>query len=485
LRSNTTAKTCSEALQKIQGKNIEEIEYVFCRTHTVNNREVKSRFSIAVETILKIRCCFFTKVIMKRKLLYSIFILLFVMKVHAQRQAKIDSLLAVIPYSHDTTKVDQLLSLSDLCFQTSEDSALLFAHEALSLSKQIRNTAWIGYSCWALSDIHTQYGSHLDSALYYGELAKNNFAEVHDSIRLARMFQSIGYILEQQNNITLASLYTDSAATIFFYLKDTAGCIESLLRKLEYSTSDKRYGEARTIINEIRTLCSQSKRSNYWLSRTNSYFGSFYLEIGENDSAVYYLDKALTRIVELKDARGISYTSGRLGVAYSKIHNWEKAIYYAQKGLQLAQQNNFVKETGDNLNDLYLIYKAKGDAENALKYYEKYSALEDSLNASSQKTSLDKVNLELANVKNVDRIELLKKDNEVQQSEVARQKLIRNGVLGSLVVVLGFTFLFFFQRNRISRERNAATNCCSTFSPKKLQKNSKQPVPPKQKASMK
>ena len=50
-------------------------------------------------------------------------------------------------------------------------------------------------------------------------------------------------------------------------------------------------------------------------------------------------------------------------------------------------------------------------------------------------------------------IDLLTKDQKLQQAEIRRQRLVKNGFIGGFAVVLLFAGVFFSQRNRISREK--------------------------------
>ena len=50
-------------------------------------------------------------------------------------------------------------------------------------------------------------------------------------------------------------------------------------------------------------------------------------------------------------------------------------------------------------------------------------------------------------------INLLTKDKEIQEQEINRQKLVRNGFIGGFAIVMLFAGVFFVQRNRITKEK--------------------------------
>jgi len=107
------------------------------------------------------------------------------------------------------------------------------------------------------------------------------------------------------------------------------------------------------------------------ISEAFSNIGIVYANQGNYEQALSYYEKSLNINEELGDKSGIATTNNNIGSIYADQGNYELALFYNEKCL------NIDKELGDkdgmatSYNNIGLIYKEQGNYEQALSYYEK------------------------------------------------------------------------------------------------------------------
>ena len=99
--------------------------------------------------------------------------------------------------------------------------------------------------------------------------------------------------------------------------------------------------------------------------------GNAYLGLGEYQKAIEYYEKGLEISTAIGNQLGIESNNGNLGSAYRSLGEYQKAIEYYQKGLEIStaigDQSGIANNTG-NLGNAYL---GLGEYQKAIEYYEK------------------------------------------------------------------------------------------------------------------
>lgn len=251
------------------------------------------------------------------------------------------------------------------------------------------------------------------------------------------------------------------------------------------------------LLNQRKSLESYQKINNEKMIAWQFHnLGYAYQELGNYDSAIYYYNKSynLAEKIGYQDAKAncLAY----LGESYQLKGEYSKAQTYFQLSLKFKQENNITSEVswtkvkmGEGylaLNSskkaaeicqeahdsamltgekdairysclcLYKSYKSLGNIKKALKYYEKWNALNDSLDKSEMTKKIQQIDFSrqlfmdsLAN----------EKEKQNQQNahieEVRRGKQIRN----IIIVVSLFILLFaygLYNRLRYTKKSKAA-----------------------------
>ncbi len=140
-------------------------------------------------------------------------------------------------------------------------------------------------------------------------------------------------------------------------------------------------------------------------------------------------------------------------------NKYDEVIKYANQSLAITIPSNIMDQTADNYKFLSMAYEAKGDMNQAYKYFKMSTVIKDSLyNAENTKTIND-LRMQYETEKKEQQIVLLKKDNLLQQQEVSRQKTTRNAFIGGLVMIVMITGVAYNRyKTKQSANRQLAIN---------------------------
>jgi signal transduction histidine kinase len=225
-------------------------------------------------------------------------------------------------YRSDTGNVILLNQLSERYLYNNADSALYFAKQALQLAEyqkyilgQSVSLNNIGKTYYVLSD----YASSLDASLKLMSISsKTNY-----QFGIAEAYQIMGLVYLAQDN----------------------------------------YNQAIDHFNKGLDLLLQIK---YELKAGRIYFNLAlcYDELGQQDKAFYYLDKAIAIAKQNKDNNLVTMTLNRTGETYFHLKRYNKALMYYQQVIDSKLPNNW--ETGFAYSGMAQTYYVLGDYNKAI-----------------------------------------------------------------------------------------------------------------------
>jgi len=233
--------------------------------------------------------------------------------------------------------------------------------------------------------------------------------------------------------------------------------------------------------------------------------GEIFIAKGEYDSALHYLNISLKEFEGSEDA---PYTLNNIGSVYMLQKQFDKAIEIQKKAIQLAEKLDAKNDLGISLVGLAKSYQSKGDLKTALLHYKRaekivnetgaiYSLLDiykglsklytdkkDFTNAAKYQSLLMDVKDSIYNLetdkklgtlqftfdlqKKESQINLLTKDNEIQDQIINRQKLVRNSFIAGFLIMLAATIVFFIQRNKIKKEKHRSEQLLLNILPEEV-----------------
>ena len=139
-----------------------------------------------------------------------------------------------------------------------------------------------------------------------------------------------------------------------------------------------------------------------------------------------------------------------------KQGKWTEAKVYAQEGLALAEKTKIISYAADLSNQLVDIHKHFGNTEEALRLYEKFVSLRDSIYNEESMRSLLKQEYKYDYTKRAYQDSL---DNaavmELQSADIKRRKIVNRFLWGILALVILFVFILYNRFQLIQQQKKS------------------------------
>jgi len=413
----------------------------------------------------------------------------------AKKEVKIDAGKSV----GDTADINRLIKLSFSYYKKGQlDQTSIYAQQALVLSKKINYKSGLAQSANLAGEMLHQKGNYSE-ALTYFNAALLISQELKDSIIQSTSFIGLGntyaYMGEYVKALEyfLKGLVIEEKIQIQHHLPWYYNNIGSIYNdQKNYRTSLEYLFKAVHVEEKVK-----DKRA---LAVTLSNIGETYIHLKKNDSALYHYIRSLRLAEEVKDTFSIANTLAYSALLYSQLKRYGSAYSFANKGYKIASKKNykgviplylktfgevsqaknqydqaekyflemkgFAKKIDAKLltRDAYLslskLYYERKDYEEAYKNYQLFSETKDTILNQENSKLITEMNTKYTSEKKEKEIELLKKNEEIQNLELVKKKneLDRQRTV-SISVFVGFLLLMIvailtFSRYRLKKKAN-------------------------------
>jgi len=247
-------------------------------------------------------------------------------------------------------------------------------------------------------------------------------------------FDKAQYYLEKALKLELKNQPPDSTSLASIYLK----------LGLNYR-GQKDYKNALKFINKTLTYEKTPVTKNDFYN-SMLIFNSLaltYMDKKEYSLALINYLKALDFAKKSSSPYLISAAIINVGSVYELQKQYKKAIKQYEKGLEIAEKNNFLKWQMEAYIGLKNCYKHLGSFKEALYYLQDYIVINDSLKIEESKQKLAELETKYETEKKQKQIELLNKENEINELKLNRNKNILIITFIILFLLLSTTFVYF------------------------------------------
>ena len=322
------------------------------------------------------------------------------------------------------------------------------------------------------------------------------FNSISDQEGVANIQSNIGATYFQQGEDVKANEY-------FFNALEAAEKINNIKRiattlnniAAVYQRKDKTQNKAaefyqNSLSYSIRILDAEDRKSLVGAAYVG--LGEVYLTKSGKDyhNRRPFLDTALKftelAILQYKNMIDEPYALNQLGKIYVMKEDYNNAIVFQKKALQLAKKFESTDDVAISLVGLAQSYQKKKDFKTAIATFkeaetnaketnaiyslkeiysgqaESFAEIKDYLNAYHYQYLLLGAKDSIYDIEADKKLQgvqftfdLAKKEGQIdlQKQEIRTQKIVRNGFVGGFAIVLLFAGVFFLQRNRISKEK--------------------------------
>lgn len=412
-------------------------------------------------------------------------------------QDPVDSLKKVLTTAaEDTNKVNLLIDLSGKYLATDPDQALKYAEEAKTLAEKLNYHSGKGWALKKVGLVHNIKGNYVEALQAWKE-ALEVFNAHGIKVGSSNMLSNIGVVYYNKSLEDSAQDYYLKSLKVAEELKDPLRIATALLNLgTVYSNKPATYDKA--LEYYLKALpYSKATGDNDAIGTTTVNIGEVYLnKTIDVDTSIEdkqrHIDSSLVYLLMAREAykgsTNLPFALNTIGRVYNEKKDFELALQYHQQAYDTAKMLDAKLDMAQALLYTAKTHNAKKDfkaAINVFKQAEKifneigqeasydlekvyqglstaHSELKDFGSAFKAQTALIDVRKKIYDLE-IDKklgtklfaFDIEKKQNEInlKQSEIGKQKLIRNSFMGGFAIVLLFAGVFFTQRNRISKEK--------------------------------
>ena len=258
-------------------------------------------------------------------------------EVFAQNQKQIDSLKQIITLAkQDTNKVITLLELGDQYEHNKPDSALVYYHRALDISKQFKSQKLIA-KCSRYIGIIYYYQGFYTKAIDYHIKSLNTYKIIGDKKGISGSYNNIGLVYEYQGAYTKAISYYLKSLKISEEIGDKK-VIQSAYNNIGGLHSNQgAYDKALSYFFKSLKISNESGNKKGVADSYNN-IGSIYWHQGREDESIQHYLKSLKIKEEIGDKRGLFSSYQNLGVSYYTKGSYDKTLSYYLKSLNIAEE---------------------------------------------------------------------------------------------------------------------------------------------------
>jgi tetratricopeptide (TPR) repeat protein/tRNA A-37 threonylcarbamoyl transferase component Bud32 len=379
--------------------------------------------------------------------------------------------------------------------------ALVYGEKSLDLAGKINYRKGVGVALNIIAVIYNEKGDYSKSRGYSFQ-AFDIFREIGEKKAMASALNNIGISFDMQGNYEKALDYYLKSLKIKEDIGDkeliarslnNIGVILSILGKnqeaLEYYSRALRLKEEQgdrvgiatqynNIGNIYEVLKDYPRALDYYRKslaihqeldnpsgKASALFNIGLLEVrsGNYRRALDYFQQALALREQIGEKDRIAQSLIELGKVYHQLGRYDQAVRTIARGLDLAGEIEAQAYLQDGSLALSATYEAQQDYARALKYYKDYKNAADKIFNTESSKKIAELQSRFEADKQEQEILLLKKNNEIQQLNLDRQKILRNVMIAAFILVIAaalflvhkyrYIFTFWKKKNYIGHYR--------------------------------
>ena len=337
------------------------------------------------------------------------------------------------------------------------------------------------------------YEGNYPDAEHYHELALRAWEARQRKGDMAASHHNLGLVYDDQGKFTEAMEQYLQAMRLYEELRDEEGVAQEHAMVAVIHFNQKNYQEA-LAENELARTIRERIGDEWGLSETYSNMGVCYAEMEDYAKAMKYYDMAARLRTGMEDLHGLAISYNNYADIYRKQGRYADALASLDTAYAINERLGYKKSMADVLLSKAKVYAAQGelhkalnaqlrslkmseelgatdhvqiildhlsktsaslgDHESAYRYRLRYEALTDSLFNQQKTRSLVQQQMRYEFGKQAFADSLLHANElGMKQQEIRRGKLVRDGFIVGFALMVAFATVFFFQRNRIGKEK--------------------------------
>jgi len=292
-----------------------------------------------------------------------------------------------------------------------------------------------------------------NNALEYAIKAANIFIHFNNPIGLARTYSLIGTLHRNLNNSPLALEYYKRAYSLY---QQNGGIsnLSSAVNNLGIIYDELgNYPQALEFFSKSLEY-SQMQNDKIGMSTAFNNIGYIYSKINNYSEALESYFKSLLISRELSDITSEMNTYNNIAWVYFHSNNINKAEEYVNKAFVLIPQNQNLLFTSETHEILSKIRYIQGRYKEAFDHKSKFMELKDSLFNTDRNEKFMEMQVRFETAQKEKEIEILKKNDEINNLTIQRQKNFQMFWIALLVLLIATVGAIYY--NLLSKKRTNA-----------------------------
>lgn len=388
------------------------------------------------------------------------------------KQQRIDSLQNVVETaSHDSSRIKALIKLA-MVRKDSLELAIDYTLQALDLGKKLNNPEAMARIHQGVSRFYASEGI-VQKAVKYALKAYHYYKNNNKPKKLINVIQQLTNIYFNIGNKEKHQLYDKEGLKIARQQKDTTHIVVFLNGLGLVASQNQQKEEALKHYNEALALEETTKNKSMLTTLLNN-IGMAYNASGEYDKALKYLFKSIKiakthkehfiKIYQKYGANkeeakggfrfGLGNTYINIGTAYKNKKEYEKAVEYSNKGIELikkSKKERIFYQYQKVYNTLSKAYEGQSNVNLAYKNFKLYIAARDSMKNLNHEQQLNKVVSKHIAEKKEKEVQTLKREAEITSQ---RNRAINTALGGGLFLMLSLAGLIYKRYDEKRKSHN-------------------------------
>ncbi len=355
--------------------------------------------------------------------------------------------------------------------QANYDDALKNFLAALKIREEVGDKLKIAEAYNAVGIVYDAQNNYPEALSHYTTSLNLN-KEIDYKSGIASAYNNIGELYKNQNNYTEASKNLTQSLKLHEERGDKNGMAACYINFGFIATQEKKYTEAGQYLNKALSLSKEIGNMPY-IKQTYDYMTTLDSVQGNFDQALVHFRLSVTyqdSIINIQNARQIVQQQMQYdfdkkdAIAKETFQRQQDSLKYENAKRELLLQKEL------QLKSIRYEYEKKQAAAKSEKERQQLR-YEEELKRNQVEYEFKQKQLSIETeyrAKQADQKAKQEKKDALTRQEMERQKLVRNGLMGVLCLVLVFAGIFFTQRNKIKKGKKRSDELLLNILPEEV-----------------
>jgi len=379
-------------------------------------------------------------------LLFSFFLSFFQFELKSQNA---DSLIRSLnKETNDTIRIKAYIKIVKFYNSKEPIKALPYAISLTRLAEKVKIEKFLAASYNQLGITYYFLGNTNQAAELFLKVLKVN-EKNSDSLGISRSLNNIGLAYHDEKAYSKSLEYYKQSLDIKLKIKDYTTLWTTYMNiGLSYSSLNEYDNALNNYFSGLDAWKILKEEKNESYASIMSEIGILYEITNSLDKADKFLNEAVTYFEKSKTSYRVANTLLHLAIVNRKKGNNVIAQNYLNQSLKLINESGAFPILPDYYLELSNIEESKGNIQKAFDYYKKQQVLKDSLNKEQNLKEMNQMQEMYKIEKQEAETIALKKEIELGEEKLIRNKIVTIGVIVLLILVLVFSIYLLKNLNR-------------------------------------